>query len=242
MSPTETRLPGLCRLFAHRPPVLPQALEPDPLAPWEEHEELRAEADARAADDARRHAEDLLDRPLPFADQAVAHAATRLERLEACRVERCAGLQRKIDAGARRLTHLVEALEAAGAVLEARGVPCAQHAAPLRHDRWWRALIRSAAVAFGAQSAVTEEAWRRYATLRDQVLSARILDEEHRSSYDQTERVAGAVSRAERNLAQELVDRYRAALVAHMPPEALADGVGVAEHTVSVPLSPQAAG
>lgn len=223
------------RRFTRRRLPPPPPPGPDPLSPWTEHEALRGEADARAAEDARRHADDLLDRRLPFADHATALVATRLERLAAARAERLAPRERVAAAAERTLSEADEALGASAAVLEALGVPRDQHAAVLERDRWWRAAWRAHKAKAGDDAAIVERAWRRLATARARAVEAGGVYVEAQASVRAVTSLADTVAAAEAALARELVERYRASLVRHLPPQSLADGATVADQALDVP-------
>jgi hypothetical protein len=224
-------------MFSFRKPAPPPPppAEPDPISPWEEHDELRRSADRAAAEDAARHGEDLLDRELPYTSLMVAQAATRLERVASARAERLAALRTAEASWTHAAEQAAASRAATGAALQHAGVPAECVDLPLRSEGRLRRLAR-------ALWLTPEDPWKQHEDLMRRHARARREEFEAVESLCRAEQaiarltaVADHVARAEIALASELVERYRAALVHHLGPEALADGAGPAEQTVDVP-------
>lgn len=213
-----------------QPPEPPPA--PDPLSPWEEHAELRRAADRAAAEDAQHHAEDLLDRALPYTGLAVAQAETRLERLGACRADRLAFCSGEEESARHAAEDADRSLGATTAALELAGIDPACVDLPERREGWLRRARR-------ALWLLPEDPWKQYDDLMRRHAASRrerfAAVERLRAAEQSSARlmtVADAVARAEIALAAELVARYVAAVVHHVGPESLADGAGPAEQNV----------
>lgn len=98
----------------------------DPFAPAKEHAELLAEARDRARTDAARHAEDLLDRELPFVREAETLGQHRLVRLGHRRQELLGAAENALAAATAAWTGAKERLDASNAALRSEGVPADQ--------------------------------------------------------------------------------------------------------------------
>ena len=223
-------------LFLHRPPHPDAPTRPDPLTPWDEHEALRAATGEAAVHDARVHGEDLLGPELPFAGQAVAEAATRLDRVDARRVELLAAARREVvstrsehEACSRRCDALVAALGAVGVDAQLADLPATVVG-----------LRRRVAVALGLRD---PQPWEPHVRL------LRRLEAERRRCRRASDGVAEAearqqdiwalavaVAQAERDLARERVALYVGTLVGELPPEVLSNGVRPTEQAVEVDL------
>jgi hypothetical protein len=108
----------------------------DPFEPAPQHEELLCGGRQRARADAKCHAEDLLDRQLPFVAEAEALAQRRVSQVEQHRDELVRRARQRRSEAASALLDANQQRQAAEAALSATGVPPAQFAlAPLEHPR-----------------------------------------------------------------------------------------------------------
>jgi hypothetical protein len=105
-----------------------------------EHRQFLDEVRRRGGEDARRHQEDLLDRPLPIDEEARALAEARLERLGAARTaaiarleQQAAHLRRQGDRLRQEIAAAVAALKAAGESAETAHLPPQHATGPSRY-------------------------------------------------------------------------------------------------------------
>jgi len=125
----------------------------NPFAPAPAHAAVLGQARERARGDAVRHAEDLLERPLPVVEEAEQLARRRLALLDAARAERLGELTRRVedtrreaDSAEQRRAAVLESLAAAGVPRDELDLP------PLdtRSRESWRLLAPLVALVLGA--------------------------------------------------------------------------------------------
>jgi hypothetical protein len=215
-------------------PEAPSALDAD--AVRREHGVLVAEFRARGAADARRHEEDLLDRPLPAAEECAAIGVARLERVGAERQQALADIEIREQPLGQRLGFLQRQLDALTRALYREGCPEQMEALPPRAvagwDSWlpWRARYEPRHVVR------LRKTYERVARELERVCAEiESLAAERRGVIFRSARVAAA----ERALPRELLATYRSAVMGALSPGCLADGADLGEAPDPTPDWPE---